>query len=148
MTRNFLVAAIALIYMVLGLLSFCNSWTPSSSELFVINPFSLVGGLLALYAGFAMFRLNEFGRKLVVILLSIRVIINLLLVLRVLQADAGLGVENRFGELIYQIESPYAFQGFLLVWSVIALLMIVFLSQKETKEIFVPEETRDIEPDI
>ena len=82
------------------------------------------------------------------ILLSIRVIINLLLVLQVLQADARLGVENRFGELIYQIESPYAFQGFLLVWSVIALLMIVFLSQKETKEIFVPEETRDVEPDI
>ena len=148
MTRKTLVAATALIYMITGLLSFCNSWTPSSSELLVFNFYLFVGGVLALYAGFAMFRLNEFGRKLVVIMLSIRVIVNVLLVLRVLQAGVGSGIENRFGEIIYQIRSPYAFQGFLLIWIIIALLMIIFLSQKETKAIFVSEATRDEEPDI
>jgi len=148
MTRKLLVAAIALIYLVWGFLSFCNSWTPSPSELFVINLFPFVGGLLAVFAGFAMFRLNELGRKLIVILLSIRVILNGLLVLRVLQDGPALGVQNRFGEIIYRIESPYAFQGFLLVWIIIALLTIMFLSQTETKAIFVPEVTRDKEPDI
>ena len=148
MTRKTLVAVIALIYIVTGIFSFCNSWTPSPSEVFVFNFYALVGGVLALYAGFAMFRLNELGRKLVVILLSIRVIINLLLVLRVLQNGTGLGVENRFGEIVYRMESPYAFQGFLLVWIIIAALTIVFLSQNKTKEIFVSEVIRDEEPDV
>jgi hypothetical protein len=148
MTRKMLIAVIALIYLISGILSFCNSWTPSSSVLFNFNFYRFVGGVLALYAGFAMFRLNEFGRKLIVILLSIRVIMNVLLVLRVLKVGDGLGVENRFGEVIYRIESPYVFQGFLLAWILVAMLTISFLSQKETKAIFAPEVTKDVEPDI
>ncbi len=95
-----------------------------------------------------MFRLNEFGRKLVVILLSIRVVINVLFILELTKDGAWLGIENRLGEIIYSIESPYAYQGFLLVWIVIALLTIIFLSQSETREIFMPEVTKDVEPDI
>ena len=83
MTRKTLVIIIAFIYMALGLMSFCTSWVPSSSRLFVFNWLPLVGGALAAYAGFAMFRLSEIGRKLVVILLSIRVIMNMLLIIRV-----------------------------------------------------------------
>jgi hypothetical protein len=65
------------------------------------------------------------------------------------QSQCKLGVENRFGEMVYRIEIPYAFQGFLLVWTIIALLTIIFLSQKETKAIFVPEVvTHEKEPDI
>lgn len=148
MTRKTLVAVIALVYMVTGLLRFCNSWAPTPSELYVFNFYALIGGVLALYAGFAMLRLNELGRKLVVILLSIRVIMNLLLILRVIQVGTELGVENRFREIVYRIENPYAFPVFLVVWIIIAVLAILFLSQKETKAIFVPEVTRDEEADI
>jgi hypothetical protein len=148
MTRKILVAAIALIYMVLGLLSFCNSWTPSSSELFVISLFPFVGGVLAIYAGLAMFRVSEFGRKLVVILLSLRVVINILLLLGWLKEGAGLAIKNSIGEIIYRIESPYAYQGFVLVWIIVGLLTILFLSQRETKAIFVSETINEVEPDI
>jgi len=83
MIRKILVAVISLIYMALGLWNFYNSLFPvlSSSGLFVIRLFPLVGGALAFYAGLTMFRLNEFGRKLVVVLLSIRVVINALSIL-------------------------------------------------------------------
>jgi hypothetical protein len=153
MTRRTLVAAIALIYMILGLVNFCYSWSPRSSspELFVFSLFPLVGGALAIYAGLAMFRLSEFGRKLVVILLSIRVGINVWTMWRsipYLENGARFGIMNDLGEIVYRAESPYAYQGFLLVWLILALLVIIFLSQRETKEIFVPEVAKDVEPDI
>jgi hypothetical protein len=109
---------------------------------------STVGGAIATYAGFAMFRLNEFGRKLVVLLLSIRVVMNILLILRVIQNGPGLGIQDRFGEIVYRIDSPFAFQGFLLLWIFIAVLMIIFLSQNKTRAIFAPEARHEKEPDI
>jgi hypothetical protein len=148
MTRKTLVAVIALIYMILGLMSFCNSWGLSSSGSFILRWLPLVGGVLATYAGFAMFRLNEFGRKSVVLLLSIRVVLNVLLILRVLQNGPGLGIQNRFGEIVYRIDSPFVFQGFLLLWILIAVVMIIFLSQTETRAIFAPQVRREQEPDI
>ena len=150
MIRKILVAAIALIYMVLGILNFFEALLPvlSSSGLFVLKPFSLVGSALGFYAGLTMFRLNEFGRKLVVLLLSIRIIMNVMLILWLPADTAGLGVENRLGEIIYSIESPYAYQGFLFVWIVIGLLTIIFLSQRQTRELFVSEVSKDVESDI
>ena len=150
MIRKILVAVISLIYMALGLWNFYNSLFPvlSSSGLFVIRLFPLVGGALAFYAGLTMFRLNEFGRKLVVVLLSIRVVINALFILWLPKDGAWLGLGNRLGEIIFRMENPYAYQGFLFAWIVIALLTIIFLSQRETREIFVPEATSDVEPDI
>ena len=149
MTRRIFVAAIALIYMVLGLLNFYNSLFPtlSSSGLFLLRPFSLVGSALAFYAGLTMFRFNEFGRKLIVILLALRIGMNAWLLFGWSKGD-GLAVENRLGEIIYRIESPYAFPGFFVGWILIGLVMIIFLSQKETKEIFVPVEANDAKPDI
>ncbi len=61
---------------------------------------------------------------------------------------AGLAIESNFGEVIYRAQNPYAYQGFLLVMTVVAVLTIVFLSHKETKEIFVPVENSDVKPDI
>jgi hypothetical protein len=148
MTRKILVSVIALIYMILGFMTFCNSWGISSSGALILRWLALVGGALATYAGFAMFRLNEFGRKLVVLLLSIRVVINILLILRVLQNGPGLGIDDRFGEIVYRIDSPFVFQGFLLLWSLIAVLMIIFLSQNKTRAIFAPEARHEQEPDI
>ena len=95
-----------------------------------------------------MFRLSEIGRKLVVILLSIRVIMNILLIVRVPQNGSALGVMNRFGEIVYRIESPYILQGYLLVWIILAVLIIVFLSQPATRAIFAPEVIEEKEPDI
>lgn len=150
MTRKIIVTVVALIYMIVGLLNFYNSLFPSlsSSGLFVIRVFPIAGGALAFYAGLSMFRLNEFGRKLVIILLSIRMAINALLMFQLPNAGVWLGVENRLGEIIYRVESPYAYQGFLFIWIAINLLTIVFLSHSETKKIFVQETIKDIEPDI
>ena len=150
MTRKISVVTISLIYMFIGLLNVYYSLIPvlSSSGTFVIRLFPLVGGALAFHAGLTMFRLNEFGRKLVIFWLFIRVIINILSILLFLKDGTGFRVENYFGETIYRIENPYALPGFLLAWMLIALLTIIFLSQKETKAIFAPEATKNVEPDI
>jgi hypothetical protein len=142
MTRKTLVNAISIIYMVLGLLNFSTALFPtfSSSGLFVIKLFPLVGGALALYAGLAMLRLSDFGRQFVIILLSIRVLTNVW-ALFYLKGGAWLGL-NYLGEQIYRIENRYAYPVFLLVWMVVALLTITFLSQRETKTIFT-QETAD-----
>src|SRR5258706_16085958 len=150
MTRKISVVTISLIYMFIGLLNVYYSLIPvlSSSGTFVIRLFPLVVGALAFHAGLTMFRLNEFGRKLVIFWLFIRVIINILSILLFLKDGTGFRVENYFGETIYRIENPYALPGFLLAWMLIALLTIIFLSQKETKAIFAPEATKNVEPDI
>jgi hypothetical protein len=150
MTRKTIIAVIAVIYMVLGLLNLYNALVSAlfSSGLFVVQLFPLVGGVLAFYAGLNMLRLNEFGRKLVVLLLSVRVVINVLFVFRLPREGAWLGVANRLGEIVYRVESPYAYLGFLLVWIAVALLTIVFLSQKETKQIFMFDTPKEVEPDI
>jgi len=147
MIRKILVAVISLVYMIFGFLNFYNSLTSAlfSSGLFTIKIFPLISGILAFYAGLSMFRLNEFGRKLVVILLTARVFINIMSILQFPLGDTWLGIENRFGEIIHKFESPYAFQIFLLAWITVALLIIIFLSQKETKDIFAPQEIKDVE---
>ena len=150
MTRKTSVALIALIYMIIGFLNFFYSLFPtlSSSGLFVIKIFSLVGGALAFYAGLIMLRFNEFGRKLVIFLLSARIIMNAVAFFQLPKEGAGLGIENNFGEMIYRVQNPYAYQGLLLILTVVAVLTITFLSHKETKEIFVPMENSDVKPDI
>jgi hypothetical protein len=150
MTRRRLVGVIALVYMGMGFLNFFSSLltTVSPAGLFVIRVFPLVGGALAFYAGLSMFSLSEFGRKLVILLLVIRVAINTVLLWWLPKNGAWLGVENRLGEIIYTIESPYAYPGFLLVLIVVSLLTIIFLSHKETKEIFVLTATSEIKPEI
>jgi len=152
MTRKILVAVIALAYMVLGLLNSYNSLFPSlsSSGTFVLRLFPLVGSALGFYAGLTMFRRNDFGRQLVVVLLFMRVFVNAFYFLKVPKDDAWLGIENHLGEIVFRIENPYAFQGLLVAWIVIALLAAIFLLQSETKKIFVsePEIKKDVEPDI
>jgi hypothetical protein len=61
---------------------------------------------------------------------------------------AGLGIQNHLGEITYRLQSPYVYQGFVLVLIVGGLLTILFLSQRETRAIFVPAETSDRKPDI
>jgi hypothetical protein len=145
MSRKILVTVISIIYMVLGLWSFANSLFPTSfsSGFFVINLFPLVGGALAFYAGLAMFRLSEFGRKFVVVLLCIRVVINAWLLFYV-KHGAWLGL-NYLGEQIYRIENRYAYPGFILVWIVMGLLTITFLSQRKTRKLFTPETTDNVD---
>lgn len=150
MTRKTLVGVISLIYMVMGFSNFFSSLLPtvSPSGSFTIKVVPLVGGALVGYAGLTMFRLSEFGRKFVVLLLSTRVVINTALLLRLPLGGAGLGIENCLGELIDKVQSPYAYQVFLLALIVIGSLTIIFLSQRETKEIFMPVTTSDVKPDI
>lgn len=137
--RKILVTVISIIYMIMGLLNFASSLLPTSysSGYFIINIIPLIGGALAFYAGATMLRLNEFGRKFVVALLSTRVALNVWS-LFYLKDGAWLGWYYR-GEQIYRIENRYAYPIFLLIWMAIYLLIIIFLSQKETRKIFAPE---------
>ncbi|MFT3893447.1 MAG: hypothetical protein QM730_17605 [Anaerolineales bacterium] len=150
MTRKIIISVFASVYMVVGLLNFYNSLFPSlsSSGIFILRLFPLIGGALAFYAGLTLFRQNDFGRQLVVVLLFLRVFINALYFFRMSKDVAWLGIENHLGEIIFRIESPYAFQGFLLAWIIIALLTALFLLQSETKKIFESEVIKDAEPGI
>jgi hypothetical protein len=143
--------------MVLGLWSFANSLIPNSSpsgffifrmEYMTIDLSSLFGGALAFYAGMTMLRLNELGRQFVVVLLSIRVAINslgILLWFASLKKIAGSALFYQ-GEQIYRIDNPYAYPIVLLIWIVFVLLIITFLTQRETKKLFAPEATDSVDP--
>ncbi len=148
--RKNLVTAFSIIYMVLGLLTFVNSLFPYSSspgfivirfEFVAINLFSLISGVMAFYAGMTMLRLYEFGRKFVIMLLSIRMAANALAIVQFFlyrQDGAWLGL-SYLGEQIYRIENRYAYPVLLVVGIIVALLSITFLSQRETKKIFTQE---------
>lgn len=129
--------------MILGLEGFASSLIPtwSSSGHFGVNLFPLASGILAFYAGLSMLRLSEFGRKLVIALLLIRLTINVWVFLH-LKTGAWAGL-NYFGEQIYRFENRYAYPGLLLAGILTALLTIIFLSQKETRQFFMTESTDD-----
>jgi hypothetical protein len=86
--------------------------------------------------------LNNFGRILVLGLLSIRVLINALEILWLLlfpQFSFAIGIRPFYGEPFFETENPYLVAIILFLWLVIALLTLIFLTQKETKNIFMSE---------
>jgi MFS family permease len=145
--RKIIVTTISVLYMLIALGSFASSFFPSSfsSGLIVLRfgPFGInLAALMMFYAGMLMLRFNEFGRQLFVAALSIgivmRVVSGLWLCLSYQSGCAGLAL-NYLGAEIYRYESPFAYPALLLAWVLVHLWAIVFLSQKETRKIFVPE---------
>jgi hypothetical protein len=143
MTRKRLVSILSIIYIVTGVwdLGIFLSRLVSSSRSIELDLAPLIVGTLALYIGFYLFRFDEFGRKLAIFLLYIRVAINAaFMVWAASQQEEVVGSSLYFlQEQIYHIENPVAFQVFLAVWIMIAILVIVFLSHKGTKELFSPK---------
>ena len=102
--------------MLLGLLNFYNSLflVLSSSALFVSNFFPLVGGALAFFAGLTCLDCTPLVENSSLYCYPSASSINALLVFRLPEDDACLGLKNRLGEIIYRIENPYAYRGFII----------------------------------
>ena len=150
MTRKKLVNAFSIIYILNGLwdlgifVYLAWGWSGSTD----LNTTQLINGALALYAGFHLSKLHEFGRKFAIFLASVRVTINAILIFWSLFHIKNFSQSGLYflDERIYIVDSPYAALAFLLTSTIIALLTIVFLSQGETKKIFASEKRND--PDV
>ena len=147
MTRKTLVTALSIIYFMNGLWHigvFVSSLVGSSKSI-ELDLTRLIGGVLALYVGWYLFKLEEFGRKLAVFLLWVRVGINTYLIIWLLSHQESAVSSGLYflDKEIYRIANPDASEIFLVVWMLIALLTIVFLSQGETRKMFVMAKTND-----
>ncbi|HEY9526761.1 MAG TPA: hypothetical protein VIR02_06750 [Anaerolineales bacterium] len=140
MTRKKLVTALSIIYIMSGLWDigiFLYPLAKSSSSI-ELDLAPLIGGVLALYVASYLWKLDEFGRKLAVFLLYVRVAINSAFMVWAFSAQKGVGRSWLFflDQRVYSIENRYALQIFLFVGIIVALSVILFLSQSETKKIF------------
>ena len=145
MTRKRMITVLSVIYIINGLWGIGVFLYPLSlSPRFIeLDLAPLVGGVLALYVGFYLFKFDEFGRKLAIFLLYVRVAINSAFMVWAFSRQKEVVESGLYflEEQIYRLDNRYAFQIFLFVWIMIALLLIVFLSQSETKKIFLPEKS-------
>ena len=142
MMRKKMVTALSLIYIIngfwdIGIFLYPLSISPKSIQLDLAP---LISGVLALYVGFYLLKFDEFGRKLAIFLLCARVAINSYFILWFLPHRGGVVRSGLYflEKEIYRIANPYASEVFLIVWILLALLAIFFLSQRETKKIFMP----------
>jgi hypothetical protein len=105
----------------------------------------LIGGVLALYIGFQLFQLHELGRRIAILMLSVRMAINIYFVSWLLARPESAVSSGLYflDKEIYRVANPNASEVFLLVWAFLALIVIIFLSQRETKMIFIPETSND-----
>ncbi|PKO13443.1 MAG: hypothetical protein CVU39_18735 [Chloroflexi bacterium HGW-Chloroflexi-10] len=140
MTRKKLINALSIIFIISGLwdiVLFFYSAVISAGHLEINR---LIWGALAPYIGFHLFKLDEFARKSVVVLLFVRVSVNLYLLVRLLFRKEGVVSSGLYflDKEIHRFANPYAPKVFLAASIIVVLLTIGFLSQRETKKIFVP----------
>jgi hypothetical protein len=141
MKRKIVLRAIAIIFMALGLwylgLFFWPLIDVTADK--NLNPVYLVFTAFLFQSGFDLFRLKESGRKLVLFLLSIRAIVNLSLLAWSLfpQSDNFSFFIIFLGKPFLNSENLSLFVVIILAWVLVVLLMMAFLLQRETREIFV-----------
>ena len=147
MTRRKLISALSALYIIGGLWDviiflYLASVTAGFIKLDLMR---LIGAILALYIGFLLLKLNEVGRKFAVVFLYVRVAINLYFIVWSLSHKEGVVSSGLYflDKEIAQIANPYASEIFLALWIAVALLIVVFLSQRETKNIFMPITPND-----
>ncbi|PKO14415.1 MAG: hypothetical protein CVU39_14265 [Chloroflexi bacterium HGW-Chloroflexi-10] len=87
-----------------------------------------------------VFKLDEFARKSVVVLLFVCVSVNLYLLVRLLFRKDGAVSSGLYflDKEIHRFANPYDPKIFLAASIIVALLTIAFLSQRETKKLFMP----------
>ena len=129
--RKIEVRAMAVIFLYLGVwylwLFFSPFFVVSRDK--TLNPVLLIYTSFLLTAGINLFRLKQSGRDLTLTLLSIRAIINVFLLLWLLVQ-----------KLDNHNQSVAASTITVSAWLFVVILMIVFLLQRETKEVFSIEE--------
>ena len=143
MTRKFFIKIIASLYMAQGLWVVGTFFLPifTSQKPHSLNPVVILAGALGIWASIYLFQLSEFGRKYVIFLLSLRIAYNgFFIVWALFQNDFSFAL-NFFSKPIFEFKSVYPFVLTLFIWLIIALGTIIFLSQKQTKVIFMSERT-------
>ena len=127
MTRKRLVQIIGIFTIVIGLYQVWSFFSPffDSSKSKVLNPVLVVIGILFLLAGWGLFKLNEIGMELSFWLWFASLTGNLLSIVFLLPAKNGFVATVNLPVIIL-----------LSVWTVVNLLVVIFLGQKETKKIF------------
>jgi hypothetical protein len=145
MIRKLLVRIIACFYLAQGLWAIGTFFSPifMSPRGATLELSTILGGALGLWAAIYLFKLDEFGRKFAIILLSLRVAGNLAFVVwSLFQEDLTFAL-TYFGTMFFKAESVYPLVIYLMAWAGMALAALLFLMQKETKVIFVSETTNE-----
>jgi hypothetical protein len=145
MKRKILVRVIAITFMALGVWSVRAFFLPLfvASLHATLNLGDIIVGIFLFSAGVNLFKFKEFGRKFALFLLYIRVAINSLFVFLSFaywKDITGLNI-SFLEQPIYHTENRYIYQAVLFAWTIIVLLTIAFLSQRDTKKMFVPDIT-------
>jgi|WetSurMetagenome_2_1015567.scaffolds.fasta_scaffold1085362_1 hypothetical protein len=147
MTRSKLVTTLSILYLLGGVwdLFIFLYQSSSSSRPVYLDITRLVGGILALYIGFQLLQMHEIGRKFAIGLSCFNIAISLYFMIWFLSHREGV-VRTGFYFLkkeIYHIDNPYASEAYLFAVILVALLVIVFLSQGKTKKLFGPKTSND-----
>lgn len=140
MNRKFGVKAIAIFFMASGIMYLGMFFLPFFDKASdkSLNLVYLVYTSFLLQAGWWLFNLKDMGRNLVIFLLSLRAIANsVVLGWFFLQDKSDFSVVVNFlGKPFFNSEDPLSFVSIEVIWFFIVVAMIMFLSQKETRQIF------------
>lgn len=145
MTRKNLVSTLSIIYVISGFwdlgifLYLLFTW--SGLDLDITQ---LVKGALELYMGCQLFKLQEAGRKFTIVYLYLCLTMNLFFIFQSLSRIKDFSVSSLYflDKKIYTIDTPYATLIFLLTSAMITLIIIVFLSQSETRKLFASQSNK------
>src|SRR5690349_8406642 len=148
MTRKTIIRVISALVIVIGVTQILTFLLPifDSTQPKILDSTRIVMGILFFLAGWNMFRFNEGGRELAFWLLFMALIWNLLVLGLTFPAGSDFGVSIRFlGKLILDSkDNSISTIIFLSVLLVVNLSIIMFISQRETKKMFMPEATDNV----
>ena len=142
MTRKRMVYIISILTIVVGLAQIWSFFSPifGPGKIKELNPVLCGIGVLFLLAGWGLSRLSEFGREVSFWLWFMSLAWSLLTTVFLLPTEGALVTSANLPTLI-----------FMSLWIIMNLLVVIFLEQKETKKIFIPETAADVaskRPDV
>ena len=130
MTRKRLIQIIGIFTIIIGIFQFWSFFSPffDSSKSKVLNPSLVVIGILFLLSGWGLFRLYEFGLDLAFWLWFFNLPGSILIVVFRLPPQ-----QSDFAFLVNFLRQPITI--FLCILMTVNLLIVIFLGQRETKNI-------------
>jgi hypothetical protein len=106
-----------------------------------LNCFDIIACIVLFRAGLGLFRFENGARKLAIFLSSLRLLATGGVIVWILSLSPrvdAFGWEYS-GQSVFEIRNPYAFMLILLAWLLLPLFFMLFLMQKDTKKLFLPE---------
>jgi len=148
MSRKIMIYAISALIIAIAVTQVWSFFLPvfDSTQLKIFDLPQLVMGILFFLAGWNLFRLKEGGRAFTFWLLFVALVWNLLLLGLILPFDSNFGVSMKFfGKPILNSKDNYTSTIISLsALFAINLSIVVFLSQRETKKIFLSEAVDNV----